>query len=405
MQSVPVALRNDVISVTLKFGFQQNPLEYSTNNASIERLYNDAETWLRKIANNTKSGQPLVGCYTIYLFRISPPEFTMVPIVQSSDIEQNSFIEVVLIPIEMNQTPHSLFRCQLTVPTNCSKCSRFIAGLYRQGFRCRKCRMTYHKDCAPFLLDDCPVINGDLTPTKKSTFNLSPLTFVKPFINDPITPSDRAVTPRSTIVPFYSTSMRTIRESAPITGPTTILDKGIFPACVRGAPFYRRYLFRLTTNTLSMATNLSASNVAQTQLPHSGDIDTIFPLTEIADLVLTHFMDDRDDIFEIHLRHKTIISVGKKTDSDELQMETAQFYSSIRELRETLINAPTSPSPAPSPPVQETKTLGPTIAQGSLPPLMGRMSIVKKIFGNNENEDKDLHEVYAFTGEKIGEGI
>jgi len=67
VQPVPGVLRTDVVSVTLKFGFQQNRLEYSINDASIERLYTDAENWLRKIANNTKGGPQLVGCFTIYL--------------------------------------------------------------------------------------------------------------------------------------------------------------------------------------------------------------------------------------------------------------------------------------------------------------------------------------------------
>jgi hypothetical protein len=409
MQPIVGLLRADVISVTLKFGFQQHQLEYSINDASIERLYGDAEKWLCKIANNTKNGQ-LVGCYTIYLFRISLPEFTMVPIVQPSDIEQNSFIEVVLIPIEVNQTPHSLYRCQLNVPTNCSKCSRFISGLYKQGFRCRKCRMTYHRDCAPFLLDDCSAhMSGKVTPTRNTNFTLSPLTFVNPFVTDPASALDRPTTPRTTIVPIYSTSISTVKGNAPVIAYNTIIDKGIFPACMRGAPFYRRYLFRLTNNTLSMATNLSASNVALTQLPQSSDIDTIFSLADIAELVLTHFNEDRDDVFEIHLRNKTVISVGKKTDSDDLQMETATFYAQIRELRETLINetsSPPSPPQSTASPVHEATIASvPNTTVGNLKPLVGKKSLFKKSLCEKDNGNKDLHELYAFTGEKIGEGM
>ncbi len=152
-------LRTDVISVTLKFGFQQKPFKYSVNDASssiIEKIYRDAENWIRSIAMNSKTIS-LTERYTLYLFRIPTTDLTMVPIAQLSDIEQNCLIELVVVPVEINQNPHALYRCQLNVPTNCSKCSRLITGIYRQGFRCRKCRMTYHKDCAPFLLDDCSI--------------------------------------------------------------------------------------------------------------------------------------------------------------------------------------------------------------------------------------------------------
>ena len=180
------------------------------------------------------------------------------------------------------------------------------------------------------------------------------LIFVNPFATVQGSSTDKLTTSQPSFVPIYSISNTTTRESAQDIAPNTIIEKGIFPACIRGAHFHRRYLFRLTINTLSMTTNLSPSSVAQDYLSQSGDTETAISLIDIDDIVLTHFMDDRDDIFEIHLRGKTVISVGKKTDSDELQMETAQFYSSVRDQRETLINAippssPLNPSPASEP--------------------------------------------------------
>jgi hypothetical protein len=90
--SLEKLLRTDVISVTLKFGFQQKPVKYPINDASntiIEKMYRDAETWLRSIALNSKNLQ-MVERYTLYLFRIPTTDLTMVPIAQLSDIEQNS---------------------------------------------------------------------------------------------------------------------------------------------------------------------------------------------------------------------------------------------------------------------------------------------------------------------------
>jgi hypothetical protein len=202
----------------------------------------------------------------------------------------------------------------------------------------------------------------------------------------------------------------TIRESAEHIAPNVIIEKGIFPACIRGAHFHRRYLFRLTINTLSMTTNLSPSSVSQKHLSQSNDAETAISLADIENLVLTHLMDDRDDVFEIHLRGKTVISVGKKTDSDELQMETAQFYSSVRDQRETLVNA-TPPPPPPPRPVSASPVPGatgistPNLQPKTPPPLTRKKSNFLRSPTEKGIEDKDLHELYTITGEKIGEGI
>ena len=399
-------LRTDVISVTLKFGFQQKPFKYSANDASssiIEKLYRDAENWIRSIAANSKA-LSLVERYTLYLFRIPTTDLTMVPIAQLSDIEQNSLIELVVVPVEINQNPHALYRCQLNVPTNCSKCSRLITGIYRQGFRCRKCRMTYHKDCAPFLLDDCLVsVPADPpSPTRKST-----VSFVNPFVS---APTNSTLTTDNTSVPIYSPSSNTSKENEQSAGTTTIIDEGIFPACINGTDIYRRYLFLLTVNTLKLTTNLSATSSPQKQpVRQSSDIDTVFPLAEINNLILTHFMDDRDHVFEIHFQGKFVLCVGKKSDSDDLQMQTAQFYSSIRDQWESNASSSSTTTATaqlqtvPTTPAGVTSTTPSTTKQTG--DLRRKRSIYRRPPIGRDNEDKDLHELYVFTGEKIGEGI
>jgi hypothetical protein len=196
-------------------------------------------------------------------------------------------------------------------------------------------------------------------------------------------------------------SSSTSRENAEVIAPDKIIEKGIFPACIRGSHFCRRYLFRLTTNNLSMTSNLSPANVSQAYVSQTGDGETIFPLTDIVNLVLTHLNKDRDDIFEIQLQDKTILSVGKKSDSHELQMETAQFYSTIRDQRESLLNAGPPSNTAASktlPGASKTKA-------EQLKPLAQTPSHFISTAPGKDAEHKDLHELYAFTGEKIGEGI
>jgi len=258
--------------------------------------------------------------------------------------------------------------------------------------------MTYHKDCAPFLLDDCSVsIPVDPpSPTRKST-----LSFVNPFVS---APSNTQLTSNNTTVPIYSPSSNTAKENEKSVEASTIIDEGIFPACMHGTDIYRRYLFRLSPNTLKLTTNLSAISSPQRQQTRQiNDIDTVFPLAEINNLILTHFMDDHDYIFEIHFQGKFILCVGKKSDSDDLQMQTAQFYSSIRDQWEanalpsqsqtTITTTPATPTPA-TPPTT-TKSTG---------DLRRKRSIYRRPPQGRDNEDKDLHELYEFTGEKIGEG-
>jgi hypothetical protein len=411
-------LSADTISGTLKFGFLQTQWKYSIADASnsiVDRLYHDAEKWMREIANNNRNAQ-IVGRYTIYLFRISATEFSMVPITQPSDIEQNSLIEIVLVPVETNQQSHSLYRCQLNVPTNCSKCTKFIAGVYRQAYRCRQCRGTYHKNCVPYLADDCQTQPaGDTTSARRSSSSSSgQLTFINPFHGDSTSSIDKITASGTTSVPIYSMSSSTSRENAEIIAPDKIIEKGIFPACVRGSHFRRRYLFRLTTNNLSMTSNLS--NMSQAYVSQTGDAETVFPLTDIVNLVLTHINHDRDDVFEIHLQDKTVLSVGKKSDPHELQMETAQFYSTIRDQRESRINAgppsttsiSTTTPPAAAAASNTSPVTGPTGASktkaDNLKPLARKGSIFSLTPLGKDNEQKDLHDLYAFTGEKIGEG-
>ncbi|CAF0726615.1 unnamed protein product [Rotaria sordida] len=405
-------LRTDVISVTLKFGFQQKPFKYSlkdTSNSIIEKIYRDAETWLRSIAVNLKN-LSITERYTIYLFRIPTTDLTMVPIVQLSDIEQNSSIELVVVPVEINLNPHALYRCQLNVPTNCSKCSRLITGIYRQGFRCRKCRMTYHKDCAPFSLDDCSVPIDP--PSQTLTSQSSQMTFVYPFdfastslssLSTTTITTNLTAKSDNTIVPIYSPSTNTSKENEKSVIATTIIDEGIFPACIGGTCIYRRYLFRLTPNTLKLTTNLSTISLPKQQIRQLNDIDIVFPLSDINDLVLTHFIVERDHIFEIYFHGKFTLYVGKKSDSDDLQMQTAQFYSSIRDQWEALANGSSTQSQLLTS-ISTTQISTPIIDKEKTSDLRRKQSIYRRPPCGTGNEDKDLHDLYTFTGEKIGEG-
>jgi len=253
--------------------------------------------------------------------------------------------------------------------------------------------MPYHKDCAPFLLDDCSVSvpTDPPSPTRKS--NIS-------FVNPPFVsaPANSILASDNTTVPVFSPSSNTSKENEQSVGATTIIDEGIFPACINGTDIYRRYLFRLSPNTLKLTTNLSAmSSPQQQQIRQSTDIDIGFPLAEINDLILTHFINDRDHIFEIHFQGKSVLCVGKKSDSDDLQMQTAQFYSSIRDQWESnASSSQTSTTASVNTTPSTTKTTG---------DLRRKRSIYRRPPYGRDNEDKDLHELYVFTGEKIGEGI
>lgn len=374
--------QTDTISVTLKFGFQQKSFKYIMDDGSssiIERIHLDAENWLRLLVSSLKN-IPVADCYTFHLFRIPTIDLTMVPITQVSDIEQNCLIELVVIPVEINQNPHTLYRYRLNSSTNCSLCSRLITANYLQAFRCRKCRRTYHKDCTPFILDDCtsPIEQKQKTGVE----SLQPM-FVSPIVSAPSTVLDLAKNPT---VPIYTTSVSNARENE----MASIINEGIFPACLRGSQVFRRYLFLLTSTTLTLTLNLSAAIYYQEQVTPSSDSQTVFQLSDIIDLILTHFIEDRDHIFEIHFQDKLVLHIGKKSDPDDIQMQTAQFYSTIRDQWEALLN----------PSANSIVTL--TVKGGTS--LTRRKSVYRRPPCGSDNEDKDLHELYKFTGERIGEG-
>lgn len=380
------ALSSETISGTFKFGFLQTSWTFSiadAPNSILDRLYNRAEEWLRETASTHRS-PPIVGRYAIYFYRIPAIEFDLVPIRQASDVEQNCVIEIVLTPVQTNHHTHSLIHCQLNMFTNCSRCTGFIAGLRKLGFRCKKCHLTFHKDCVPLLADDCPVPTIQTSTSPGATRPKESLTFIYPLLGDP-SPSPHP--------PLMLSSGIGSGESASIdVGMLKIIDKGIFPACARGLQFSRRYLFRLTTHYLNITSDISAASVAQSDIhqshitrPNAGEM--IIPLTDIVSLVLTHLGPGHDDVFEIHLQKKTILSVGKKTDPEELQMQTAQFYSAIRDQWESLINAA---------PTTETATT-PKSKADKLPELKPVPSIFRI-------SAADLHDLYTYTGVKIGEG-
>ena len=361
-------LSDNRLFLTLKFGFYQQQKEYRTTDTTpvIDQLYRDAEEWLRSLPNSASAS----GTYTFYLFRIPTSDFTLVPILRQSDIEQNSLIEIILVPSEESRSAHSLYRCQLNVPTNCSRCTRFIAGFYRQGVRCRKCRRTFHKNCASLEINDCPVDSADEQTTTTTAAAARRSSSSLRLINSHVHETNSDVS---------RTTLTSTQDQPEPAGPNNIIEKGIFPACIRGSHVTRRFLFRLTTTILSISSDLSQTNFNQVYLTQPGEAETFFPLTEIVKLVLTHKNDDRNDVFEIHLNNRTVLSVGKRTDPEEVQMEAAQFYSWISLQRETLINAmpPSTPgSPRRLAPTKSTFALGP----------------------------KDLYELYEFTGEKIGQG-
>ena len=383
--------RMDSISLTLKFACYHHRLDYSMNDSStsiIQRLYRDAEKWLRQIAESSRSLN-MIGRYTMYLYRVPAMEFNLIPIKQHTDIEQNSLIEIVLVSVEANQSSHKLYRCQLNLPTNCSYCSEFIAGLYKQSFRCRQCRLTFHKNCANYLADDCQ---------GQAASDATIFTIINPIADD--------LPWESPLVLNSPSSSPAMEKTFDIT-TSTVIDKGIFPALLFGASVYQRYAFYLTIDTLTITTSLSRVNSASRPKAPPGDGEMSFSLLDITELVLTHFQEDRPDVFQIFTKTNNVISVGKKTDSLALQMDAAQFYSSIRDQWEALSNATPLPSPLltpgvafPVPPATPPAT-GTVVLRETRPPLAKKDSIYAL---PPPGEDKDMHQLYAFTGEKIGKG-
>ncbi|CAF1034693.1 unnamed protein product [Adineta ricciae] len=387
--SVYTSLSARTIQATLKYGLHQSDREYSGTNPAnpiIEQIYADAEKWIPEILSSAKNSKPN-GRFVLNLYRISSSDFEITPIRCSSDVEQNSLIEIILVPVESDERPHCLYECQFHVPTFCAKCTRFIAGLYKQGYRCSKCRLAFHKDCAPFLEDDCPV-DENRNQNSRAAKAVPVLLIINPFPRNSVSED----TPKSArnLIP-------SVKEASAEISSDTIIDKGIFPACIRNTNNYRRYLFRLTPSTVSLSTNLSTKHVVGGKTDTNKN-DLVFSLVEIQDLILTDRMPHSDSIFEIHIRNKFILSVGKKSDSDGLQMETAQFYMSIRDQWEASINSSPASSAASTPTNHSTPR---TTSPKSDVDRPRKLQVTKSNFRLGEAE---LHDRYILTGEKIGQG-
>lgn len=54
------------------------------------------------------------------------------------------------------QVPHTFFVHSFKKPTVCHYCKKLLKGVFRQGLRCKDCKMNCHKRCARELGNNCP---------------------------------------------------------------------------------------------------------------------------------------------------------------------------------------------------------------------------------------------------------
>ncbi|KAL3097082.1 hypothetical protein niasHS_002798 [Heterodera schachtii] len=53
------------------------------------------------------------------------------------------------------QLPHSLWPHNYRTPTVCKVCDKLLMGVFKQGLRCKDCRVNVHKKCVHLLLPNC----------------------------------------------------------------------------------------------------------------------------------------------------------------------------------------------------------------------------------------------------------
>ena len=371
-------MNNDSVNVIVKFGFNQNRLELRINNDFtnfVGQIYRTSEKWILDMMSTWKDPS-FVGLYQMHLFlhRNVSNELRLVPLDQLNTIQQNSLIEVCLIPMETNPSPHALRTCRDCQRGYCAQCFHSISTNF---YKCASCSKMFHKHCLLSVFDGCLSRTSEMKTSPPSYLEINH-PYKNRVVNQPEPRPSPLILPPKEIDPTF-----------------TIIAKGVFLTINGGERICHRRAFFLTKDRLLVTSNVAS--VIDKKLPTQIANDIDIPLLKIRDIKLTHFDQTRDDIFEIQCNNGLVLSIGKKYENDSFQMEAAQFYSWILDQWQSSLNA--TPLPTSSTTPKDSNT---TVSTHT--PLAKRKSSFRITPKHIDDESQDLYELYALTGETIGEG-
>ncbi|CAF0793955.1 unnamed protein product [Didymodactylos carnosus] len=356
MTQQEATIRLKTLRLTLKFNYfdrsrQYDISSYNNQNQLFHRIRADCEQFVRDISTKClKNPRENLDNYQLYLYCIHEqiPHLTLIQ--TCSDIENNCTIEIVLIRIKNKIATNSLQECSLTIPQHCSRCGKSMVGdALLHAVVCRSCDQLFHGSCAPYFTHYC--VPGEAVPQPKQT---------------------KAIT----------------RTSLKQTGSSESSIDAQIPFFIKNENIYRRAHMKLTTSSLHIETgskqyfSLPLENVQNVYIVHQ----------------INNFTKHRFEVVCSNL----LICIGKRSESDDARLITDQFCSTlilkwdtvlanIKQRKKNLRIATKRPEIAyTNPPTH------------SLRPSERHVSLYK--FPPEECNQQDMHDIYEFTNEPIGQG-
>lgn len=145
------AMDTEQICVTLQLGVHKEHLNLNRKDSAILDCVKDkAKALLEKHGSSQQQTAGKVTEDKVMLFRHDYESSNLLQLLATPDqLNNGSVVEVVLSSKNERPTrPHILSVHSYRSPTFCDYCGEILVGLVRQGFRCSKCQLNFHKKCA-----------------------------------------------------------------------------------------------------------------------------------------------------------------------------------------------------------------------------------------------------------------
>lgn len=174
----------DQICVILQMGVFKEHVNFDRATLDYESLREKARIFVEKHCPNQK-----IPSDRILLFRHNYESQNMLTLIQNDNIDginNGTVVEAVISnKNERPAHPHILNVHSYLAPTFCDYCGEILVGLVRQGLKCAKCNLNFHKKCAFASHNNCsslesgtPTFGTATTPNQNQHFFGLPHTFV-----------------------------------------------------------------------------------------------------------------------------------------------------------------------------------------------------------------------------------
>ncbi|TKR93005.1 hypothetical protein L596_007542 [Steinernema carpocapsae] len=155
VRSLTSMFENNVttISITLQYGSQKEVVafERTTSPDVLHSFQERARTFAQK--HSAPSG-PGIEMH-LYLHDYNSVNFLQL-LTSLNQLGNGSVVEIIIVNKNEQPTqPHDLHVAQYMTPTFCDYCGEVIMGMFKQGFKCKRCKCNLHKKCINAPRNNC----------------------------------------------------------------------------------------------------------------------------------------------------------------------------------------------------------------------------------------------------------